>query len=129
MRGAVAERPTGGSLPGQMTLGMLMLAASPVTAQSYACVLEDGTEVAFVIDRNQFIDAVVPEEPIRRKVTLVQAGAARFPAEPFLLGDRSGFHAEGLGGASVMFVVAPDGAATWANVTTGERRPGRCEVQ
>lgn len=110
-----------------MRLAMIM-AASQAAAQDYSCEMGNGEAVAFVIDRNQFIDAVSPEEPIRRKVTFVQMGDARFPAEPFIIGDAAGFHAEGLGGASVMFVVQPNGTATYANTTSGARRVGTCEV-
>ena len=90
--------------------------------------MDNGDAVTFQIDRNQFIDAVSPEEPIRRKVTFVQMGDARFPAEPFIIGDARGFHAEGMGGSQVMFVVQPDGSATYANTTSGDKRAGTCEV-
>lgn len=108
-------------------IGALALMATPVAAQSFDCAMVDGRRVSFVIDRNQFIDAVTPEEPIRRKVTIVQTAQGRFPAEPFLINDTYGFHGEGMGGASIMFVVQPDGAAKWANTTTGETLTGTCE--
>jgi len=103
------------------------LTATGAWAEQFACLLDDGTSVDFNIDRSQFIDAVTPEEPIRRKVTFVQMGDARFPAEPFIIGDARGFHGEGMGGSSIMFVVQPDGTATYANTTTGEKRTGSCE--
>jgi len=105
---------------------MMALPPASVSAQTYLCDLEDGTPVQFVIDRNQFIDAITPEEPIRRKVTSVQLGADRMAAEPFIIGQTRGFHAQGPAG-SLMFVVQPDGRARFANVTTGETRAGLCE--
>ena len=114
---------------GAATIGAVALMAGPAAADSLSCLLDDGTPVNFVLDRNQFIDAVTPEEPIRRKMTSVRMGDTRFPAEPFIIGEVRGFHAESLGGTSVMFVVQPSGMATYANVTTGVRRPGRCEVR
>ena len=107
---------------------MLALAATPALADSVTCTMEDGTPVSFVIDRSQFVTAVSPEEPIRRKVTNVQMGAARFPAEPFLIGDMRGFHADGLGGAQIMFVVQPDGSAKRSNSRTGATLTGQCQI-
>ena len=107
------------------TLGLL---ASPALADTVHCVMADGAEVRFVIDRNQFIDAVTPEEPIRRKVTLVRWGARQFPAEPFLIGEMRGFHAAGLGDSEVMFVVQPDGSAQLSNRRAGQQTAGTCEV-
>jgi len=101
--------------------------AGPVAADALACVMDDGQAIAFTIDRNQFIDAVTPEEPIRRKITYVTAGAKTYPAEPFIIGTARGFHATGLGDASIMFVVTPQGAATYTNSRTGEKRFGTCE--
>ena len=102
-------------------------AATQVAAQDLSCVMADGEAVDFTIDRNQFIDAVSPEEPIRRKVTFVRMGAARFPAEPFIIDDLRGFHAVRSDASQIMFVVNPDGSATYANTTSGEKRFGICE--
>lgn len=97
-------------------------------AQDIKCVMADGTPVAFQIDPNQFIDAVSSEEPIRRKVTQIRMGDSRFPAEPFIIGQMRGFHAEDLGGTSMMFVVRPDGSARAANARQGYDLSGTCEV-
>lgn len=101
--------------------------AGPVVADEIACMMNDGESVTFTIDRNQFIDAVTPEEPIRRKVAYVIAGDKTYPAEPFIIGTTRGFHATGLADASIMFVVTPQGAATYTNSRTGEKRFGTCE--
>lgn len=102
--------------------------AGPVCAQAISCQMGD-VAVDFIIDPSQFIDSVTPEEPIRRKVTVVQMGTNRFPAEPFIIGDIRGFHAEGPGGANVMFVTRPDGSAHYVNTTTGDTLDGTCEVR
>jgi len=101
--------------------------ATAAHADTLACIMDDGQAINFTIDRNQFIDAVTAEEPIRRKITFVDAGDKRFPAEPFIIADRRGFHATGLGDASVMFVVTATGDATYSNTRTGEKRFGTCE--
>ncbi len=103
--------------------------AAPAAADFLACQMDDGTSLSFAIDRNQFMDAVSAEEPIRRKVTHVQRGSQRYPAEPFIIGNLRGFHADGLGGTSVMFVVNPDGSAIYSNARSGEKLTGTCEDQ
>jgi len=107
-------------------LWLAAFAATPIYADTLDCLMQDGQRITFVIDRNQFIDAVTAEEPIRRKVTIVQDGDKTYPAEPFIIGNTRGFHASGLGDASLMFVVSPTGEATFANAQTGEKRSGTC---
>ena len=109
--------------------GLCAILPGAVMAQSFDCAMDDGTRVTFRIDPSQFVTAVSPEEPIRKKLTVVQTGDATTPAEPFIIGDTSGFHAEGLGGTSIMFTVRPDGAAIRANVRSGARVEGQCEVR
>lgn len=124
-----------------LTLPATMLAsimASTVSADSLSCRLQapcdgraecDAEPVAlrFDIDRNQFVDAVNPNEPPRRKITQVAMGARQFPAEPFLIGDVRGFWAEGLGGSDSIFVVNADGSAKFSNPQMGETLIGTCE--
>ena len=105
-----------------------LLLPGAALAQDFDCAMADGMRVTFRIDPAQFVTAVSPEEPIRKKLTVVQMGDATTPAEPFIIGDTRGFHAEGLGGSSIMFTVDPAGAATWANVRSGARLDGQCEV-
>jgi len=69
----------------------LSLLGFPAQADTVNCELVDGMPLSFVIDRNQFVTAVSPEEPIRRKVTVVRMGDDTLPAEPFLIGDMRGF--------------------------------------
>lgn len=130
MTAQVSYRPFGESLSAKMKqVGIAFAAmASPVAAQQVNCLMEDGTPVDFIIDPSQFIDAVSVEEPIRRKVTYVRMGDTSFPAEPFIIGNRRGFHAEGLGDSALMFVVGPDGVATSANAREGTSLVGQCEV-
>lgn len=105
------------------------LATSPVWADEITCAMEDGQDLVFTLDRNQFVLPQDPNDPPRRKITQVRYGDKSFPAEPFLLGDRIGFHAEGLGGTSAIFALGPDGRATYANARAGARIAGLCEVR
>ena len=84
--------------------------------------------VRFEIDPNQFVDAVNAGEPIRRKITQVEMGTTRFPAEPFIIGDTKGFSAESLGGGTIMFVINKAGLATQSDRQSGHRTTGICEV-
>lgn len=102
-------------------------AATPMMADELACVMTDGSDVAFTIDRNQFVDAISAQEPARRKVTTVTAADKTYPAEPFIIANTRGFHATGLGDASIMFFVGPDGRATYTNSRSGEKLLGICE--
>ncbi len=104
-----------------------ILAASAAQADDLHCVMENGDIVNFTINRDQFIAPQNPNDPPRRRVTAVTFGDKRFPADPILLGDTRGFHGEGLGGSSIIFIVQPDGAATYANVRSGEKLVGTCE--
>ena len=103
--------------------------ASPVAADVLSCQMGDKTEITFEIDRDQFIDPIDAAEPTQRKITIVTAGTATFPAEPFIIGGMRGFYADGLGGSSVMFTVAPDGSATYSNARSGEKLTGICKDQ
>ena len=105
------------------------LLPAAVAAQSFDCRMADGSALAFRIDPNQFVTAVTPEEPIRRKVTLVRMDGATVEAEPFLLGEIRGFHALPPQGGSIMFTVMPDGTATRSEVGSDARLTGQCEVQ
>jgi len=123
------------SLPATMLASVM---ASSVSADSLLCTLSapcnDRTacdtkpvSLSFDIDRNQFVDAVNPNEPPRRKITQVEMGARPFPAEPFLIGDVRGFWAEGPGGSDSIFVVNADGSAKYSNPQMGEALVGICE--
>ncbi|MDG1769031.1 MAG: hypothetical protein P8H36_06450 [Yoonia sp.] len=108
---------------------MMVPLASPVAADVLNCQMADETEIKFEIHRNQFVDPIDAAEPTQRKVTIVTAGAATFPAEPFIIGGMRGFYADGLGGSPVMFAVAPDGSATFSNARSGEKLTGICKDQ
>ena len=95
-----------------------MLAAGAASAEAFDCRLADGTALRFVIDRSQFVLSVTPEEPIRRKVTLVERNGTFFEAEPWIVGPWRGFHAVTPEG-SQMFVIGPDGAAELITVGGG----------
>ena len=120
---------SGGSILGKMMVaGCAMIMAGPVVADVVTCEMSDGGTLEFIIDRNQFVDAIDVNEPPRRKATSVRYGDKQFPAEPILLGEMRGFHADGLGGSTLLFVVQPDGAARLTNQKQGLRRDGFCEV-
>lgn len=106
----------------------LVLVGFPAQADTVSCVLVDGTGLSFVIDRNQFVTAVSPEEPIRRKATVVRMGADTLHAEPFLIGDMRGFQAEGPSDSHMMFVVHKDGTAQLTRRGDGLAIDGTCEV-
>jgi hypothetical protein len=110
-------------------LAIACTTASPALADTLICQMSDGSDLSFVIDRNQFMDAVDANEPPRRKVTTVRHGAHQFTAEPLLIGQMRGFHADGMGGTSIMFVVTPDGSATYTNAQVGQILTGDCEDQ
>ncbi|WP_159086925.1 hypothetical protein [Loktanella sp. Alg231-35] len=99
----------------------------PAMADVIACDLS-GTPVRFEIDRTQFAPALDAQEPARRRVTTVQMGDARFPAEPIMIGNTVGFWAEGLGGTELMMIMQADGSAVFANARAGEHLSGTCEV-
>ncbi|WP_342075805.1 hypothetical protein [Yoonia sp. SS1-5] len=102
--------------------------AGPCWAENIACDM-DGIALAFAIDRNQFVAPASPDEPPRRKVTMVSMGDAQFPAEPFLIGKTRGFWAEGWSGSDVIFVMQPDGSATYTDTRRDTRLTGHCEVR
>lgn len=105
------------------------LTAGAAQAQVFACTLADGRAAAFVVDPNLFVTAVSAEEPLRRRLTVVELGSAQFPAEPFRIGPFAGFHAEGMGGSQMMFVVDETGAARLTNARAGVDIAGTCEVR
>ena len=105
-----------------------LIAAAAARADTISCEMEDGVALTFIIDRSQFVTEISPEEPIRRKTTNVRYGDRRFPAEPFLIGEMRGFHAQNVGGTDMMFVVRPDGAATFTDPRAGLRATGTCEI-
>ena len=106
----------------------LALAASSAGAESFECSLDDGAEVRFSIDLSTFSNPVSKDEPMRRQVTLVEMNASEFPADPIVIGDMRGFAAEGFAGATIMFIVEPDGTARLSNTQSGIRIDGFCEV-
>ncbi len=110
-----------------MIRAALTCLATTAHADDITCMMENGETLAFAIDRNQFVAPQDPNDPPRRKISQVTFGDMRFPAEPFLIGPVRGFHADGLGGSSVMFSVAADGTATYANTRSGETLTGTCE--
>ena len=101
--------------------------ATPAAAEVINCNLS-GTGVSFEIDRAQLAPPHNDGEPPQRRVTTVQMGDARFPAEPIVMADVRGFWAEGMGGSEVMMVMQPDGSAVYADTRAGERLTGTCEV-
>ncbi|WP_131801572.1 hypothetical protein [Cognatiyoonia koreensis] len=120
---------SGGSILGKMIqAGCAVLITGPAAAETVSCMMDDGDEVAFMIDRNQFTHPLDPDEPPQRKVTTVRYGAKHFPAEPILMGDIRGFQAEGLGGTTMLFIMQSDGTAILANNHEGLRIGGHCEV-
>ncbi len=110
-----------------MIRAALTCLATTAHADDIACMMNNGESLTFAIDRNQFVAPQDAGDPPRRKVTQVSFGDMHFPAEPFLIGPVRGFHADGLGGTSVMFSVAADGTATYANTRSGETLTGTCE--
>ena len=106
----------------------LVLSATPAVSQSVTCFMENGAALNFTIDRNQFVDAVDPSDPPRRKVSMVTFGEKHFPAEPFLIGDTLGFQAEGLGGTTTVFVMQAGGTAVFTDTRAGLRVTGQCEA-
>ncbi len=86
----------------------------------------EAVAIAFDINRDEFAPAHDPNEPPRRKVTTVQMGNARFPAEAIVMGESRGFWAEGGGGAHVLFMVHADGSAFYIDDRTGLRMEGTC---
>jgi hypothetical protein len=130
MGSATYVTPFGGCILGKMIpLGAAFLVAAPAMAEVISCEMSDGDTLEFTIDHNQFVDAVDPNEPPRRKVTHVSYGARSFPAEPIVIGPTRGFHADGLGGTTMMFIMQPGGAATLTNRELGLRVEGLCEVK
>ncbi len=110
---------------------ILALLATPVQAQDVRCTLDDGSapvQVAFTIDRNQFIAPMDPKDPPRRKITRVEMGRDRFLAEPFLIGQSLGFWEDAEAVGSRMLVVQPGGAAKYSETPSGRRLTGTCEV-
>ena len=104
------------------------LTASPACADVVSCMMQNDIALSFVLDRNQFAPAQDSNDPPRRRATVVQYGDHSFPATPFVMGDTRGFHADAPGGADAVFVMQPDGAATYAVARTGEKQTGTCEV-
>ena len=117
---------------------LLSLPVAPCMADSLTCVvstscppgmecLSEQVTIAFDINREEFAPAIDPGEPPRRKVTMVQMGGARFPAEAIIMGEARGFWAEGGGGSHVLFMVHGDGTAHYVDDRTGLRMVGTCE--
>jgi len=110
--------------------------ATPALAQDVRCTLTPpcrGTacapvQVAFTIDRNQFVAPMHPNEPPRRKITHVEMGRDRFAAEPFLIGPALGFWEDAEAVGSRMLVVQPGGDAKYSETPSGRRLTGTCEV-
>ena len=112
-----------------MRMPALLCATMPMPAMAETVVCDlSGTPVRFAIDRAQFAPALDLAEPPKRRVTTVEMGDARFPAEPIMMGDVRGFWAEGLAGSDVMLVMQADGSAIYADTRAGERLTGTCEV-
>ena len=110
---------------------LLALLATPAQAQDVRCTLDDGTapvQIAFTIDRNQFVAPVSAKDPPRRKITQVQMGRDRFLAEPFLIGQSLGFWEDAEAVGSRMLVVQPGGEANYSETPSGRRLTGTCEV-
>lgn len=113
----------------------LLLAAMPATADTLVCEVAppcptapcgDPVSIRFDIDRTQFAPAQNANDPPRRKVTIVDMGSARFPAEALIMGDLRGFWAEGMGGGDILFIVHPDGTANYTEQPGGTRMEGTC---
>ena len=103
------------------------LLAGPIAAETITCDL-GGDMLRFTIDHSQFVNPQDPNDPPRRKITTVQYADKQFPAEPIVMGDLRGFHAEGLGGTAALFIVQPGGAAALTNHKLGQRIEGTCQV-
>ena len=99
--------------------------AGPAMGEVVSCDLS-GVPVRFEIDRAQFAPALDPNEPTRRRVTIVQMGDAQFPAEPIVMGDVRGFWAASDDGADVMMVMQGDGSGVYT--AADQRLSGTCEV-
>ncbi len=110
-----------------MIRAALTCLATTAHADDIRCAMDNGEALTFAIDRTQFVAPQDPNDPPRRKISQVSLGDKRFPAEPFIIGPVRGFHADGLGGSSVMFSVVADGSAKLANTRTGETLTGTCE--
>lgn len=111
----------------RMSAAICATLTGPAFADAITCDLQ-GTALQFDIDRNQFVAPQNLNDPPRRKVTLVSMGEAQFPAEPFLIGKTRGFWAEGWSGSDVIFVMQPDGSATYTDTRMDTRLTGHCEV-
>ena len=106
----------------------LAMSAAPVWAEVVTCDM-DGDPLSFAIDRSQFSPPVDTNDPPRQAATVVQFGGERFSATPFLIGDTRGFEAEGLDGATTLFVMQSDGTAVLSDRRAGLRITGTCTIR
>ncbi|MEL6571045.1 MAG: hypothetical protein AAFQ64_05270 [Pseudomonadota bacterium] len=105
----------------------LALVAAPLPAETVRCVMSDGTDVSFDIDRTQFAPPFDRKEPPRQQRTRVTHDEAIFTATPFLLGQARGFEAIAADGQTTVFVVQPNGAARWSR--PGTALTGSCRIE
>ncbi|SLN15910.1 hypothetical protein [Pseudooctadecabacter jejudonensis] len=69
-------------------------------------------QVAFEVDRNQFVNPQNPNDPPRRQVTTVTMDDATFVAQAILMaGGVEGFHEDAGALGSRLMIVRPDGTA------------------
>ena len=90
--------------------------------------LRDSIDLHFVIDRNQFADAVNVNDPPRRKVTLVTLGDEEFSAEPMIIGDVRGFWQDTEATGDRIFTMQADGSGVYSESPSGKTLTGSCEV-
>jgi len=109
----------------RMQTALCAAMAGPAMAEVVSCDLS-GVPLRFEIDRAQFAPALDSNEPIRRRMTIVQMGDAQFLAEPILMGKVRGFWAANDDGPDVMMVMQGDGSGVYT--ADNQRLTGSCEV-
>lgn len=92
------------------------------------CVVEE-VALRFEIDPSQFVDAHVPGEPPRNKVTWVTLGDVEFEAEPIRMADGTrGFWAN-VAGVEHLMTTRADGMGTYASTGAVPYMSGRCKIR
>ena len=101
--------------------------AGPAFAETVNCDLS-GVPVNFEIDRGQFAPALGPNEPPKRKTTVVNMGGTSFDAEPMLMNGLRGFWVEKDGEPRMMMVIQDNGTAVLKEASTNTELSGSCEI-
>jgi len=89
---------------------------------------QEAVDLHFVIDHNQFSDAVDVNDPPRRKVTLVTLGDEQYSAEPMIIGDVRGFWQDTEAMIDRIFTMQADGSGVYSESPSGKTLTGSCEV-